>query len=315
MAHGTPLPFTAWWTRGGAARRSWPQGSSIVGIKVVAILIGVLSLAQPALAADLQLTDDSCTSSVELMGDLQPGDSVRFGQLITRIQSKRAKNGAACKLWTVFLDSKGGSTNEALLIGRRIRQLEAETFVRRGAVCASACAFVLAGGVERGVEGRVGIHRPYFSSLSPALTSAEVRTIRDRMTDSIRTYLADMDIAATLLDAMLAVPPEEMRWLSAAALSSYRLTGTDPTYDERNTAWHADYYGITSAEYRRREANMLSRCTQTTYDQFKNCREPFLWNLPPTTYQARKDKMEATCGALSDRNAKDSCRRRIMLGG
>lgn len=269
-----------------------------------------------AWAAEFRFNDDGChSSSVELAGDMQPGDGARFDQFVAQVTPRSTDSRRApCKLWTVFLDSKGGSTTEAMLIGRRIRQLEAATYVRGDAVCASACVLVLAGGVQREVAGTVGIHRPYFASLSPTLSSAAVRSLRDQGTKAISHYLAEMDISPMLLDAMLSVPPEEMRLLTDAELDSFRLQGADATYDERGTALAADKMGITSAEYRRREAFANSKCGHLSeVSQILRCRDPIMWGLPAAVLQVRKAKAQATCRELPDHAKIQACWRSVML--
>ena len=62
---------------------------------------------------------------------------------------------------TVVLHSPGGSLEDALSMGRLIRERKFATEVQNGHYCASACPLVFAGGVERraGAKAGVGVHR------------------------------------------------------------------------------------------------------------------------------------------------------------
>src|SRR5690242_19821037 len=70
-------------------------------------------------------------SLIELSGQIMPGDDDIFRKFQTR----------ALPLFTgVILDSTGGDVAAALTIGRELHALGWSTLVKKGAVCASACA-------------------------------------------------------------------------------------------------------------------------------------------------------------------------------
>jgi hypothetical protein len=62
---------------------------------------------------------------------------------------------------TVVLNSPGGSVNDALTMGRLIRERKFATEVEAGKYCASSCPLVFAGGIERraGERAMIGVHR------------------------------------------------------------------------------------------------------------------------------------------------------------
>ena len=83
--------------------------------------------------------------------------------------------------------------------------------------------------------GKTGIHRPFFGNLEAGLSTQQIKTLRDSMNRAILAYLQEMDVSTALLDAMLAVPPEDMRILGNKELTSFRLIGSDPSWDEKRS--------------------------------------------------------------------------------
>src|SRR5262249_3581292 len=151
----------------------------------------------------------------------------------------------------VRIKSLGGDLDAALRIGRMLRDLQA--YVEVEEECSSACVFLLAGAALRGpLEAKIGIHRPYFRKLSTkAAPNAVSRAYKDHR-QRIAQFLADMNVPASLLDAMDSVPPEQSRYLTKAELITYRLDGPDRAFEERGTARDAAQCHITLAEMRQR---------------------------------------------------------------
>jgi len=138
-----------------------------------------------------------------------------------------------------LLISSGGNVEAALNIGRLFRKYLIEAFapvegyqnVRerpwldensrivnwcsgQECTCASACALIWFGAVER--EGEVGLHRPItddptFKALSPA----EASTIYRRILSSINSYLDEMEVPKPMVDAMVSTGSSEIRWVDS----------------------------------------------------------------------------------------------------
>jgi hypothetical protein len=152
----------------------------------------------------------------------------------------------------VHVNSEGGSVSSAIRIGRMLRDLNAWTMVPAAGTCSSSCVFLLIGGVNRDVWGRVGVHRPYFESLDRRRTQAEVSADIRGLDAMIITYLRDMNISSNFLDFMKGVPPDQMRWLSDSDLQTFGLSAPDPVFDELRIAQDAWRHGTTSAIFRQR---------------------------------------------------------------
>ena len=129
-------------------------------------------------------------------------------------------------LLLVRFDSGGGDAHAAMALGRALRAAAAHGYVPPRRRCFSACVLALAGAATRAVHGRVGIHRPQPIA-APALFPAGAPK-RDDSAREIRGYLAEMQVSASLYDAMVKVPPKDMRILTPSELRAYGLLQDDP---------------------------------------------------------------------------------------
>lgn len=146
---------------------------------------------------------------------------------------------AGAKKPLVLLDSRGGEVVAAMRIGRLLRQHTAWVWVDKGAECASACVFILAGGVERNIAtgARVLLHRPYFDPRFFAeLSAADAQHLYRKLADMSKEYLKDMGMPDALFERMLKVPSQKAELLSPRDLETLRLEGSDPAFEEWNRA-------------------------------------------------------------------------------
>jgi hypothetical protein len=165
------------------------------------------------------------------------------------------------------ITSTGGNVIAAMEIGRLIRSVRGS--VQAVGTCVSACVLVLASGINKGIYARntdedhvVGIHRPYFSTLRENADYLSVRTQVARMDSAIRTYLEEMNIPTSLLEAMKAVPPEQIRWLNEKELKQFGLEGLDPIEQELRDVQSAKNLGIPRHEYNRRQQLVEALCNE-----------------------------------------------------
>jgi len=129
------------------------------------------------------------------------------------------------------IDSSGGMVEDAIRAGDRIAESRWTVWVREGAVCHSACVFILAAGDVRMVSGRVGIHRIIRMS-SSATTRAELNRELRAVYSRVRDYLERNGAATAVADMMMAVPNRNLRLLAANELSLYGLDGINPAQDD-----------------------------------------------------------------------------------
>jgi len=155
--------------------------------------------------------------TLELTGTIHPGAAERFAGEIGRVGEYVRR---------VRLDSPGGSVHDALAIGSAIRDRGYDTVVAKGALCASSCPLILAGGVSRTAEqgATVGVHQvfaPDNVDQSPARAMAGAQAT----TAAIQRYLAEMDVDPVLWTYAMETPPNRLYYLSAEEMRDMRLTG------------------------------------------------------------------------------------------
>lgn len=159
--------------------------------------------------------------TLRLTGTIDPGSSARF---LAEIEARGEY------VSTVLLDSPGGSVDDALSIGRLIRERELATEVADGGLCASSCPLILAGGTER-VAGRaaaIGVHQIYAAALTAtpvdALSVAGVAmSDAQTMTAEITRYLSDGDVDPALWLHALDTPPDRLYYFSVDEMEALRL--------------------------------------------------------------------------------------------
>lgn len=163
----------------------------------------------------LQTANEGGATVISLRGAIAPGDAPR---ILGRIETL----GLTPDL--VRLDSPGGSVADALELGRALRQGGARTEVADGAVCLSACPYILAAGTERRVHpgALVGVHQHTFgeSTVLPAFLAVEDI---QRGQGLVLGYLVEMGIDPRLMEPALLTPPGEIYLLLPEELLDYRL--------------------------------------------------------------------------------------------
>ena len=155
----------------------------------------------------------ACTLAVT--GNITARDALVLSGILHRMDSPRT-------LLLVRFDSGGGDAHAAMKIGRALRAASAHGYVPPRGRCFSACVLALAGASSRAIHGRVGIHRPEPVD-APTLSGAEALRRTEEGAREIRGYLAEMGIGKRLYDAMIEVPPRDMRILTQAELRAFGL--------------------------------------------------------------------------------------------
>jgi hypothetical protein len=159
----------------------------------------------------------ACT--LVLSGKITARDALTLTGILHRVELRKT-------LLLARFDSGGGDAHAAMAIGRALRGASAHGYVPPRSRCFSACVLALAGAATRAVHGRVGIHRPEAVAAS-ALSRAEARRREEDGAGEIRRYLAEMGISQSLHDAMIKVPPQDMRMLAPAELRAFGLLAQD----------------------------------------------------------------------------------------
>jgi len=135
---------------------------------------------------------------------------------------------------TVRLNSPGGSLDDAIGMAQLLRERNVATEVVDGALCASSCPLILAGGATRtvGAKAAVGLHQFYSISADPsepaqAMSDAQATTAR------ISRHLAAMGVDPALWLHALDTPPRSLYYLSPDEIRAYRLASGNSTVAAR----------------------------------------------------------------------------------
>jgi hypothetical protein len=149
------------------------------------------------------------------IGTIVPGSAKAFAAEVE-------KRGSYVK--TVVLHSPGGSLNDALAMGRLIREKKFATEIESGSYCSSACPLVFAGGVERraGPKAAIGVHRVITVSNGP-LPEFDGMEDGQRISAQCQKYLRDMGIDLAVWIHAMETPNDELYYFKADELLSLKL--------------------------------------------------------------------------------------------
>lgn len=161
--------------------------------------------------------------SFELLGDgklyatgvIYPGTAKDF-------KAEVEKRGGYVR--TVVLNSTGGSVQDALAIGRLIREKKFATAVENGGYCASSCPLAFAGGVERraGEKAVIGVHQA-FSPGEPGFDGARGMAEAQKISAACQKYLSDMGVDLRLWVHAMETPKDQLYFLKPDELLSLKL--------------------------------------------------------------------------------------------
>lgn len=130
----------------------------------------------------------------------------------------------------VFLNSKGGSVDEALEIGKMIRKYQLGTVVAQGDECLSSCFILFMSGITRSISSNyfqdfgsvskydvskeyvpIGVHRMYYESKAFSEISAEeANVIYRKKQNEIELYLRNVGTPDYLINKMKNTSSDDM---------------------------------------------------------------------------------------------------------
>ena len=147
---------------------------------------------------------------VNLTGIIANGDTQRLASMLMQHPD----------IGSINLDSDGGDVLEAIRMGELIRAYRIHTTIQARSICASACFFLWFNGATRMVvknwmgyegEGKVGLHRPYFSNTDN--TDESLENQRAIILYS-RTYLEERLVPRRLIDIMMSKSSAQIYWIN-----------------------------------------------------------------------------------------------------
>jgi hypothetical protein len=187
----------------------------------------------------------NCPEWISAEGRIMPGTGAAFAKAIANLRGRRLP---------LLVSSGGGSLADAAAMGRLIRQKRLAVAVARtlidncparartcpepkghvitgGAKCASACPFILAGGVERlvGPAALVGVHQITAVTKEAAGGAARLTRVKKvyqpaHADQAAENYLAEMGVVGhPVMALMRTTPAGRIRGLSLAEIRSSHL--------------------------------------------------------------------------------------------
>jgi hypothetical protein len=160
-------------------------------------------------------------------GVLQLTGTINIGAA-ERVKAEVEAHGEYIK--TVTLDSPGGTVSEALAIGKLIRDKGFSTSVAAGALCASSCPLVFAGGKERLATptSAIGVHQIYAAAPAGSMASrlaaaGNAMSDAQTLTAEISRYLKGMGVDDEVWLKALETPPERLSYFSPDELTRLNL--------------------------------------------------------------------------------------------
>ncbi len=148
-------------------------------------------------------------------GSIAPGTAARFAaEIEARGEYVR----------TVSLNSPGGALDDAMEMARLVRGRGLSTEVTDGAICASSCPLLFAGGLTRtaGAKSAVGVHQ-FYAATEATTDPAQAMSDAQATTARISRHLAEMDVDPALWLHALDTPPRALYYFSPVELAKYKL--------------------------------------------------------------------------------------------
>lgn len=218
----------------------WPTGNGATEAVTAPILPPALetgSSGAPSLDPREHLTTEDGSLRGPMRFELLPGGILLAEGSIEQGAAARFRTEIETRgeyVSTVRLNSPGGSLEDAMAMARIVREREYRTEVMDGALCASSCPLLFAGGVTRmaGEKAAIGLHQfyaPSGSSTAPAqaMSDAQITTAR------ISRHLGDMGIDAALWLHALDTPPRQLYYLTREEMARYKLVTAAPSIASR----------------------------------------------------------------------------------
>jgi hypothetical protein len=116
-------------------------------------------------------------------------------------------------------------------MGRLIRKHGLNTYLAPNGECASACIFLMIGGITRMAFGELSVHRSGVDSNSPT-TLEKLKKRNDDNTKEVNDYVEEMGISPLLADAILMTPNWRTRKLTWRDRTRWGVHGMNTIHED-----------------------------------------------------------------------------------
>ena len=129
----------------------------------------------------------------------------------------------------IFFSSEGGDVNEAIRIGRFLRESLAEVQVTDK--CSSACFIAIVGAVKVYAPfAQIGIHRIFYDKKTLSHTEiGEYEAFYNNLKKGAREYFYEMDVPTSIVEKLFSISSDDIYYLDYTQLNFMR---SHPAYDE-----------------------------------------------------------------------------------
>ena len=240
-------------------------------VRLLLLVSAIIAIATPSYSAIYVDKVDHPRKVVilKIEGRIKYEDEIEFQRTLDEIK----RDGYKIKLNSVVLNTRGGSSNAAMEIGKIIRKEKLNTYVGLKHRCASACIYILSSGIIRMAYGEVAVHRPTFDDDYPYEKLEE--SLKKSEAESMK-HLMDMGMTTQLVEAIRITPSWTTWTLDDKEKRRWGVHGTERMYDElwfRTTA-KAKFYDtdvVRDFFYRHNEkcTKMAKEFKMTVYDCVK----------------------------------------------
>jgi len=154
-------------------------------------------------------------------GTITPGSSESFATEVGR-HSEYIK--------TVVLNSPGGSVNDALAMGRLIRERRFATEVEPGKFCVSSCPLVFVGGVDRRASDRatIGVHQVAAIRSAANGSPRDEMSLAQNISARCQRYLGDMGVSLQVWVHAMETPHDRLFVFKTDELKSLNIVTAAP---------------------------------------------------------------------------------------
>lgn len=205
---------------------------------VALIMLLAACIASPASALEYRIgfSGGNCSTCAWIAadGEIGVGDAEKLMDFI--------RNNDLANQKLIVINSPGGNVSAALELGSVVRERGIRVIVGRtgddepeganrtfqfyeSGTCASACVFVLMGGVKRELaddDSQVGVHQ--FAPVSDAMSSiAATTSSAQSLLAILQQYAGGMGINPAVLTLAATTRPEEMLWLTPKQMEGLNL--------------------------------------------------------------------------------------------
>ncbi|MCV9963377.1 hypothetical protein OIU34_15840 [Pararhizobium sp. BT-229] len=217
------------WNELSAAGRDLP-GFDPMQPEAMPILPPALTEGEPQNAPS-DITADPATLKQPIRFELQPGGILSAEGSIEpgaagRFAAEIEARGEYVK--TMLLNSPGGAVGDALAMSKLIREKKLGTRVASGALCASSCPIIMAGGVTREAEDGavIGVHQ-IFNGSKEKLSPEQAMSEAQRTTADVSRHMEEMGIKSGVWLHAMETPPDRLYYLTAEEMKGFALTTDD----------------------------------------------------------------------------------------